>query len=84
MVGVGGGLGLRGGQTGSMEQTNLLLASACQGDIDGDGEVDVLDLLEVIAAWGSCDSCPEDFDGNGEVNVADILVLIAAWGPCGH
>jgi hypothetical protein len=26
----------------------------CASDIDGDGEVDITDLLEMIAAWGTC------------------------------
>jgi hypothetical protein len=26
----------------------------CQGDINGDGDVNVSDLLLVIANWGSC------------------------------
>jgi hypothetical protein len=28
--------------------------SSCQADFDGDGDVDVHDLLELIAAWGVC------------------------------
>ena len=54
----------------------------CLEDIDGDGQVAVTDLLELIGAWGSCTACPADIDGNGSVDVADILMLIAAWGDC--
>ena len=58
---------------------------ACPADLDGDGEVAVLDLLELIAAWGSCgdpSDCSADLDGDGEVAVLDLLELIAVWGSC--
>jgi len=52
------------------------------GDIDGDGSVNVQDLLALLGAWGSCDdsSCPADIDGNEEVHVGDLLILLANWG----
>ena len=55
---------------------------SCPADFDGNGDVNVLDLLTVIAAWGNTGTSPEDLDGNGVVNVLDLLILIAAWGPC--
>ena len=54
--------------------------NAVLGDIDGNGTVDVDDLLALLAAWGPCDKdCPEDLDGDGTVNVDDLLTLLAAW-----
>ncbi len=50
------------------------------GDVDANGFVDVLDLLELLAAWGACDGCPEDIDDNGVVDVLDLLTLLANWG----
>ncbi|MCI0675544.1 MAG: hypothetical protein L0Y42_07190 [Phycisphaerales bacterium] len=60
-------------------------------DLDGDGDVDVNDLLAVISAWGTCPTppapCPADIapppasgGGDGLVNIADLLMLIANWG----
>jgi len=50
------------------------------GDINGDGTVDVLDLLELIAAWGECgDPCESDLNGDGTVNVDDLLDLVTQW-----
>jgi hypothetical protein len=58
------------------------------GDINDDGSVDVLDLLELIGAWGSCDlfppgqgsdDCAPDLNGDGNVDVEDLLELIAQW-----
>ncbi len=52
-------------------------------DINGDGVVDVLDLLELLSAWGPCpdppQECPADLDGNGVVDVLDLLILLASW-----
>lgn len=54
-------------------------------DVDGNGIVDVHDLLSVIHAWGPClgptgGNCPPDLDGSGVVNVADLLKVIRDWG----
>jgi hypothetical protein len=54
----------------------------CPADVNGDGVVDVLDLLEVIANWGACPGCASDVNGDGIVDVLDLLAVIAAWGPC--
>jgi choice-of-anchor B domain-containing protein len=54
----------------------------CLGDVaNGDGQVDVNDLLAIIAAWNT--SNPQfDIDGSGQVDVNDLLIVIGAWGPC--
>ena len=54
----------------------------CTGDIDGDGDVSVSDLLAVLAEWGSCPGCDGDLDGDDIVSVSDLLILIGNWGPC--
>ncbi|MBM44234.1 MAG: hypothetical protein CMJ36_04385 [Phycisphaerae bacterium] len=54
----------------------------CIGDVDGNGSVDVTDLLAIISAWGPCSGCDEDIDGNGAVDVSDLLAIISAWGTC--
>jgi hypothetical protein len=60
-------------------------AADCLADIepsDGDGEVNVLDLLAMLASWGPCPACHADLTGDDDVNVLDLLELLAAWGPC--
>ncbi len=66
----------------------------CLGDITDsagiapDGEVNVFDLLALLAAWGPCPGCPEDITDSagaapdGVVDVFDLLALLAAWGSC--
>lgn len=56
-------------------------APACVEDLSGDGNIDVTDLFQLLAAWGPC-SCPADLSGDGNVNVTDLFQLLAAWGPC--
>lgn len=53
----------------------------CSEDFDDDGDVDVADILILIADWGSSDVM-HDLDNNGIVGVGDLLLMIAAWGPC--
>ncbi|MHC4764404.1 MAG: M1 family aminopeptidase [Planctomycetota bacterium] len=56
-----------------------------RADLDGDGHVNVVDFLMLLAAWGSCPrpcppTCPADFNGNCYVDVTDFLFLLAEWG----
>jgi hypothetical protein len=48
-------------------------------DMNGDGRVDVLDLLAVLAAWGSPHPAA-DFNLDGIVDVLDLLYLLGHWG----
>jgi uncharacterized membrane protein len=50
-----------------------------EGDIDGDCDVDVADLLFLLGEWGKTDSLA-DINGDGIVNVADLLILLGDWG----
>jgi hypothetical protein len=53
------------------------------GDLNGDGVVNVSDLLILLGQWGSCadvNNCPADLNGDGVVNVSDLLILLSNWG----
>ena len=54
----------------------------CTGDVNGDGEVSVSDLLTVIDSWGTCGGCSADINEDGNVNVTDLLIIVDAWGAC--
>lgn len=55
------------------------------GDIDGDGHVDVSDLLTLAASFGAIRdvhanySVRADLDGNGTVDLLDLLVIVQDW-----
>ena len=50
------------------------------GDANGDGAVNVDDLLVVISSWGACAGCDGDLDGDGQVGVNDLLIVLQYWG----
>lgn len=54
----------------------------CCADLNADGAVDVSDLLDLLAVWGTCQDCQADLDSDGSVGVVDLLQLIGAWGSC--
>ena len=54
-------------------------------DTNGDGLVDVNDMLAVLESWGDCPaegSCLGDVNRDGVVNVNDTLMVIGRWGNC--
>ncbi len=54
----------------------------CPWDLDGDMQVTVIDMLDLLSQWGTDPGVPPDFDGDGTVGITDFLTLLANWGPC--
>ena len=54
----------------------------CTGDINGDGVVEVNDVMILIMEWGSTTSTLCDLNQDGVVEVNDLIILISAWGQC--
>ncbi len=54
------------------------------GDFDGDGDVDVNDIMLVANCWQMTtedpDCAPYDLDGDGTITVVDIMLVAAQWG----
>ena len=50
------------------------------GDLDGDGNVGVGDLTQLLGAFGI--DCGPDLDSSGTVDGTDLSLLLAAWGKC--
>ncbi len=57
----------------------LLTPITPPGDLDGDGQVGIADLLALLAAWGPCAGCAADLDGDGAVGITDLLLVLANW-----
>ncbi len=56
--------------------------TSCTGDIDGDGQVSITDLIGLLAAWGANPGHPADLNGDDTVDIQDLIILLAGWGPC--
>ena len=54
----------------------------CPWDLNGNGSVGILDLLALLAVWGTDAGGPPDFDNDGNVGILDLLTLLGNWGPC--
>ena len=68
------------GSSGVVFQTPLAQTLPCPADFDGDGNVNVNDMLRVISDWGGTGRA--DLNGDSVVNVTDILQLLDSWGEC--
>jgi len=65
------------------DTNNVIVTRPKVGDLNGDGVVDVSDLLILLANWGPCPrsaACPADLNGDSVVDVSDLLLLLANWG----
>ncbi|MHC4141499.1 MAG: hypothetical protein ACYSUF_06320 [Planctomycetota bacterium] len=67
---------------GDADGDGVVDACECDWDLNGDSTVNVVDFLDLLAAWGTDPGGPPDFDGNGNVDVVDFLQMLAHWGPC--
>jgi subtilisin family serine protease len=56
----------------------------CRGDLDGDGDIDQIDLAILLGDWGCTGrDCAGDVDGDGDTDQADLASLLANFGvPC--
>ena len=53
----------------------------CPGDLDGDGQVSVADVLLFLSDFGCMDApCVGDANGDGINNVDDLLLMLAHFG----
>ncbi len=71
-----------GTDSGSAYLFDAAAPGKCPWDLDAGGSVGILDLLALLAAWGSDPGGPPDFDGDGNVGILDLLTLLANWGRC--
>lgn len=53
----------------------------CEGDVDGDGSVDLNDLAEVLSQFGqSGPGLGGDLDADGDVGLSDLAIVLANFG----
>jgi hypothetical protein len=66
------------GDTGSGDLM-VSLDIRCIGDVDGQGDVSIDDLLLLIGGWGSVDPLL-DFSNDGTVGIDDLLAILDRFG----
>ncbi|MBC8422415.1 MAG: DUF11 domain-containing protein, partial [Chloroflexi bacterium] len=71
-------------ETGPQQDTATLSTITCY-DFNGNGVVDVVDVMEVAIRWGLTPGDPNwndkyDVNGDGAITVVDIMMVAAQWG----
>lgn len=69
-----------------LELWAVVMTPDCPGDLDGDGDVDIADLAQLLSNYGMTGGAlpgDGDLDGDGDVDIADLAGLLAVYGsPC--
>ena len=52
----------------------------CYADFNNDGEIGVIDLLDLLSEYGCSESCDTDLNADQNVGVLDILILLTLFG----
>jgi hypothetical protein len=55
----------------------------CLGDLDGDGDIDLSDLAQLLGSYGmtaGAEYADGDADGDGDVDLSDLAALLATYG----
>lgn len=55
----------------------------CPGDLDGDGDVDLPDLAQLLSKYGTSSGmgyCDGDLDGDNDVDLSDLAAVLADYG----
>ena len=66
----------------------LTVAARLRGDLDDDGDVDLVDILALLGRFGYCEASPAfdptaDLDGDGCVGLEDLAEALADFGLSG-
>lgn len=63
--------------TASLDEAHTVVLSTARGDIDGDGDVTVQDVLLAVRALVNFEECPfADMNGDGVLSLIDVIALL--------
>ncbi len=71
------------GDFGIITNIDFVPVPACPGDLDGDNDVDLVDLAQLLANYGTTSGAAYedgDLDGDGDVDLVDLAALLAVYG----
>ena len=59
-----------------------MVVDPCDVDFNGNGVVDVQDIMKVANCWRSTDqACAQyNLDGDGDIDIVDIMLVAVHWG----
>lgn len=76
---------INGDPVSIMVNDGTVTITTCIGDVNGDGTVNVLDMIRIGQHWeetGTPGWIPEDVNRDGAINVLDMILIGQHWGPC--
>ena len=59
---------------------DVMIATAVLGDLNGDGMVNIQDIMLIAASFGASDENDADLNGDGVVNIQDLVLIANALG----
>jgi subtilisin family serine protease len=78
---------IAGGASPDVNSNGVPDECECWGDLDGDGDVDLGDLAQLLANYGTTSGATYeqgDLDGDGDVDLSDLAYLLSVYGTtCG-
>jgi len=71
--------------TVDLQDGQVTVRESIPGDLDGDCDVDVVDIMLVASHWGAGEGQPRydpacDMDKDGDIDVVDIMLVASHWG----
>jgi len=68
-----------------LQDGQVTVTDSIPGDLDGDCDVDVVDIMIVASHWGAVEGEPRydpacDMDSDGDIDVVDIMLVASHWG----
>ena len=64
----------------NVENTEITGPTGLKGDVNGDGQINIADLVLVASNLGKTGQNPADVNGDGQVNIADLVLVAGALG----